>query len=385
MKILSIDTSSEIAQVAVLENKNVLKEIHNQSKKEHSETLMPMIDELMKSLNLTLDNIDLIACTKGPGSFTGIRIGLATVKAFSDAKKIPIVGVNSLEALAYSGQILKGDGEYVSIIDAKNENVYYAIYKIKKGKLSIYKSPDIMQISEMVNYIDNLKIPTYFIGELNIEKIEPLYLAQIAKEKANSKDVCNHEYIEQYPGLAIGAGIAAYNRYNMGIYGYSESINPMYLRKPQAQRQKEGMSDDIAILEMGYTDLEKIKINYQKFENIWDYKILEEDYQNSKYYIIKQNEEIYGFIGFRTIFEEMEIMNIVTRKDKKNKGLASSMLSYVIRYAYFSDIEKINLEVNEKNKTAIDLYKTFGFEEVGKRKKYYNGDDAILMTNFVNR
>ena len=107
MKILSIDTSSEIAQVAVLENKNVLKEIHNQSKKEHSETLMPMIDELMKSLNLTLDNIDLIACTKGPGSFTGIRIGLATVKAFSDAKKIPIVGVNSLEALAYSGQILK--------------------------------------------------------------------------------------------------------------------------------------------------------------------------------------------------------------------------------------------------------------------------------------
>ena len=78
-------------------------------------------------------------------------------------------------------------------------------------------------------------------------------------------------------------------------------------------------------------------------------------------------------------------MNIVTRKDKKNQGLASSMLSYVIRYAYFSDIEKINLEVNEKNKTAIDLYKTFGFEEVGKRKKYYNGDDAILMTNFVNR
>ena len=109
------------------------------------------------------------------------------------------------------------------------------------------------------------------------------------------------------------------------------------------------------------------------------------DYQNSKYYIVKQNEDIYGFVGFRTIFEEMEIMNIVTRKDKKNQGLASSLLSYIIRYANNSDIEKINLEVNEKNYTAINLYKTFGFEEVGKRKKYYNGEDAILMTNFVKK
>lgn len=385
MKILSIDTSSEIAQVALLENKDVLKEIHNQSKKEHSETLMPMIDQLLKSLSLTLDNIDLIACTKGPGSFTGIRIGIATAKAFSDVKKIPIVGVNSLEALAYCGEILKGDGEYISIIDAKNDNVYFSIYKVKNGKLSIYKNPEIMPISEMINYIDNLKMPTYFIGELSIERIEPLYLAQIAKEKANCEEVYMHEYIQEYPRLAIGAGVAAFNRYKMGIYGYSENINPMYLRKPQAQRQKEGTSDDIAILEMGQSDLEKIKMNYKEYENIWDYNTLEEDYQNSKYYIVKQNEDIYGFVGFRTIFEEMEIMNIVTRKDKKNQGLASSLLSYIIRYANNSDIEKINLEVNEKNYTAINLYKTFGFEEVGKRKKYYNGEDAILMTNFVKK
>ena len=87
MKILSIDTSSERCSVAILENMKVLKELHTTNEKEHSETLMPMIEELFNSLNLKIEDIELLACTKGPGSFTGIRVGMATIKAFSDAKK----------------------------------------------------------------------------------------------------------------------------------------------------------------------------------------------------------------------------------------------------------------------------------------------------------
>ena len=132
MKILSIDTSSSICSVAILEDSKIIKEMHNYSEREHSETLMPIIDELFKSTNLSLDDIGLIACSVGPGSFTGIRIGIATVKAFADAKNIPVVGVNSLEALAFCGVLenstnQKGDGEYVSLIDARNDNVYFAI------------------------------------------------------------------------------------------------------------------------------------------------------------------------------------------------------------------------------------------------------------------
>ncbi len=383
MKILSIDTSSSICSIAVLEDNKILKEMHNNNQKEHSETLMPMINELLKSLNITLDDINLIACAKGPGSFTGIRIGIATAKAFADAKNIPVIGVNSLEALAYCGVIQKGDGEYVSIIDAKNENVYFAIYKMKNGKFSTYKNPEAMAISEMITYVDNLKLPTYFVGDAEIEKIEQLYLAQIAKEKANSNDICSHEYLQDLPPLSIGIAIAALNKYNMGIRENTEDLFPMYLRKPQAQRQKEGMSDDISILEMSYTDLEKIKLNYDKFPNIWEFNVLAEDYNNSKYYIIKQNEEIYGFVGIRILFEEMEIMNVVTRCDKRKEGFASNLFSYIIRYAHQNKIEKINLEVNENNIQAIKLYKSFGFEEVGRRSKYYNGQDAILMTCYI--
>ena len=83
---------------------------------------MPLIDELFKDTNLTLDNIDLLACSQGPGSFTGIRIGIATIKAFADAKNIPVVGVTSLESLAYN---ITESGLIVSLIDAKNENVYF--------------------------------------------------------------------------------------------------------------------------------------------------------------------------------------------------------------------------------------------------------------------
>lgn len=383
MKILAIDTSSNICSVALIEDNKIIKEMHNNNQKEHSETLMPMINELITSLNLTLDDINLIACSKGPGSFTGIRIGIATVKAFADAKNIPVVGVNSLEALAYCGITQKGNGEYVSIIDAKNENVYFAIYKMKNGKFSTYKSLEAMHISDMITYIDNLKLPIYFVGDAKIEEIEQLYLAQIAKEKAKSEDIYKHEYLKNLPSLAVGIALAGLNKYNMGLVGNTNELSPMYLRKPQAQRQKEGLSDDIAILEMSYIDLEKIKLNYDKFPNIWKYEVLEEDYTNSRYYIIKQNEDILGFVGIRIVFEEMEIMNIVTRIDKRNEGFASKLFSHIIRYAHKNDIERINLEVNANNKSAIKLYKNFGFEEVGKRAKYYNGEDAILMTCYI--
>ena len=387
MKILSIDTSSSICSVAILEDTKIIKEMHNFSEKEHSETLMPMIDELFKTTNLSLDNIGLIACSVGPGSFTGIRIGIATVKAFADAKNIPVVGVNSLEAMAYLGVAQKGDGEFVSILDARNDNVYFAIYKMKKGQFSIYKNPEAMQISEAITYIDNLKLPIYFLGDIvnaDLARIEQLYLSRVSIEKANSEDVNKHEYLTNVGPLAIGVALAGLNRYKNGIYGNSNSLTPMYLRKPQAQRQKEGKSDDISILEMSYTDLENIKLNYSMFPNIWEYDVLQDDYNDSKYIVIKQNEEIYGFAGFRTIFEEMEIMNIVTKVDKRNQGFASNMLSYILTYAQNHEMEKINLEVNENNLPAIKLYKTYGFQVVGKRNKYYkDGGNAILMTYFV--
>ena len=121
---------------------------------------------------------------------------------------------------------------------------------------------------------------------------------------------------------------------------------------------------------------------YDEFPNIWDYETFEEDFKNSNYIVAKQNNEVVGFIGVRTILDELEIMNIVTRRDKQNQGIASNLLSYLLRHYIGKNlVEKINLEVNEHNIRAISLYRKFGFREVGLRKKYYNNqEDAISMT-----
>ncbi len=91
MKILAIDTSSKNASVAITEDEKELIELNNSEEKTHSQKLMPMIDEVLKKLDLSLDDIDLISSSLGPGSFTGVRIGIATAKAFSDSKNIPAV------------------------------------------------------------------------------------------------------------------------------------------------------------------------------------------------------------------------------------------------------------------------------------------------------
>ena len=97
MKILSIDTSSPICAVAILEDNKLIKEISQNNGLTHSEKLMPIIEQILKETNLKLKDIDLLVCDKGPGSFTGIRIGVATVKAFTDSLNIPAIGISSLE------------------------------------------------------------------------------------------------------------------------------------------------------------------------------------------------------------------------------------------------------------------------------------------------
>ena len=128
MKILAIDTSSKNATVAITENEEKLIELNNSDEKTHSQKLMPMIDEAFQKTNLSLDDINLLVCGLGPGSFTGVRIGIATAKAFADSKNITVVGVNSLEELAYN---LNTQGFICSTIDAGHGNTYTGFFEIE--------------------------------------------------------------------------------------------------------------------------------------------------------------------------------------------------------------------------------------------------------------
>ncbi len=222
MKILSIDTASNLCTVAVLEDYECKEEIIVDDARNHSEKIMPVIEEALNKTNLNLTDIDLIVCDKGPGSFTGIRIGVGTVLAFKDSLNIPCIGVSSLEALAYN---VKNNGIICSIIDAKNENVYFGLFV----KNDIYKQIDdfsFLSIDEVI-----LKLKKYdnitFVGD------GVLVYKELLKNNLNNCSFCDKNDLSSY-SLAL-AGINKY-KYN---YNTNNNLMPLYLRKSQAERALE--------------------------------------------------------------------------------------------------------------------------------------------------
>ncbi len=226
MKILSIDTSSNLCSVAVLEDTNLLIENTLNDTKNHSEKIMPTIVDTLRKINLTLEDIELIVSDKGPGSFTGIRIGTATVMAFVDSLNIPFIGISSLEALAYNERNCKN--KYIcSLIDAKNDNAYFAIYSINEGNISLINQPKCENINTIVNIVSNYN-NLIFVGD-GAKAHQTLLENNLPNCKISSfNDLSSYSL-----------GLAGLNAINSNRH---DDLLPLYLRKPQAERALENNS-----------------------------------------------------------------------------------------------------------------------------------------------
>lgn len=222
MKILSIDTASNICTVAILEDKTCIKELIVNDTRNHSEKIMPLIEQIFKDANLTLKDIDLIVCDKGPGSFTGIRIGVGTVLAFKDSLNIQCVGISSLEALAYN---VNTDGYICSLIDAKNSNVYFGLFKLENNEYTQIDNLEFKNINEVIDILKQYTYPISFVGDGAIINQE------ILKTNFSNCNFCTRNELSSY-----SLGIAGYNTYKKGI---STTVMPLYLRKSQAERALE--------------------------------------------------------------------------------------------------------------------------------------------------
>ena len=406
MKILAIDTSSKICSVAISDDLKNIIELHNDDEKTHSVKLMPMINEAFKQNSLSLDDINLLVCSIGPGSFTGVRIGIATIKAFADVKNIPVVGVSSLESLAYNvvadlPQILSENSQAVditpstlkrtlicSLIDAKNENVYYGLYSVSDNlkeceQILIFTdaiSVAIEKIKANTNNFDNI----IFVGDGAL-----VYKDIILQEKALTNNMSNTPkqfsiYFaceEKNFQNSISLALAGFSKYQKAQFGDSSSLSPLYLRKSQAER---ALEEKIEITHMRKEDIETISPIFDtQFDRFWNINNLKNDFENSNatYFVARLDDEIVGFAGFLKILDEANIMNIVTKIDKRSLGIGSKLLEKLILSAKEQNCKSITLEVDAKNYTAIHLYEKFNFKRIGLRKKYYNNtDDAILMS-----
>lgn len=235
MKILSIDTSSKICSVSVLEDNNVIIEKNIDDSLTHSQKLMPMIDNILNELNMKLTDFDLFSCSVGPGSFTGVRIGVSTVKAFCDVTNVPVTSVSSLEGLAYntlSSNIESNSTIVCSLIDAKNDNVYCGIFRNESDEFVQLEDLCAKNINEVLNLLDKYSSSSIlFVGD------GAVYHKDLILEKLSNSLFVQDEFNKQ---TSVSIGIAGFNKYNKGIYGTSNSLSPLYLRKSQAERALEG-------------------------------------------------------------------------------------------------------------------------------------------------
>ena len=222
MKILSIDTASNLCTVSVLENESCLKEIIVDDARNHSEKIMPVIEQVLQETNLSLNDINLIVCDKGPGSFTGIRIGVGTVLAFRDSLNIECVGISSLEALAYNAQ---NEGYICSLIDAKNNNVYYGLFELKNNEYTQIGNFEFKNIEDVVSLLKQYSSPVTFVGDGSV-----LY-EEFIKNNLNNCNFCDKNDLS-----SVSLGIAGLNSFKNGK---QTSLMPLYLRKSQAERALE--------------------------------------------------------------------------------------------------------------------------------------------------
>ena len=385
MKILAIDTSSKRCSVCIYEDSHVIINLNNDDEKTHSVKLMPMVDQAFKETGLSLDDISLLACCIGPGSFTGVRIGISTVKAFADVKNIPVVGITSLESLAYNvihdnssvNTIDEKKTLICSLIDAKNNNVYCGLYYYneKMNLIEIFAEDISVTMKKLKDAFEkNNFSDIIFVGD-GAETYK-----NTIEDNFKNENICICEGESNFqcsPSLAK----AGLQKYNEGNYGDSNSIFPVYLRKSQAER---ALEEKIKILPMTEADIEEISPNFQtEFDEFWNINNLKNDFQNpnSTYFVAKLDNEIVGFAGFLNICDEANIMNIVTKINKRHLGIGSKLLSQLITSAHEQNCKSITLEVNEHNAPAIHLYEKFNFKRIGLRKKYYNNkDNAIIMS-----
>ena len=223
MNILAVDTAGKSAAVAILRDDTLLYEAQCNNGLTHSETLLPMIDTALKACGLTVDDLDVLGVTNGPGSFTGLRIGLAVVKGLALPKQIPCAGVSTMAALAYG---LSGEGTVIGAQDARRGQVYWGAFDLASHDRL---TPDAAEpVTALENFVQSCKKPLFFVGD--------------------GATLCYNTY-KSVPGVAAvpqplqvlrGAGVALASKamWEKGECVPPAALLPDYHRLSQAERER---------------------------------------------------------------------------------------------------------------------------------------------------
>jgi tRNA threonylcarbamoyladenosine biosynthesis protein TsaB len=225
MKYLTIDTTTKVSAVALAEDGHLIAEGFLHTSKTHSERIIPMLEQLFTAAAWTLQDLDLIGVVRGPGSFTGIRIGLATAQGLAQVLELPLLGIVSLDALAWAGWGRKED--IVPILDARKNEWYTARYHWTKDKekAECLTSPQALSTTEWLNQLKELNRQICFVGDA-VWKAQP-QIEEFLGERA--------VILQDYESLPRGAYAAREVWHRWQEIGAGERVEPYYIRFSEAE------------------------------------------------------------------------------------------------------------------------------------------------------
>ena len=228
MKILGLDSSGLVASVAIVEDNDLKGEYTVNYKKTHSQTLLPMLDEVAKMIELDLNSIDAIAVSGGPGSFTGLRIGSATAKGLGLALGKPLIHIPTVDALAYN---LAGNRDIICpLMDARRNQTYTGLYEFTEDGMNILVESCAVGIEEILEKINEYGRPVVFLGDG-----VPVFRA-IIEEKCRVPYSYAPAHLNRQRAGAVG--VLGMEYYKQGKYQSAAEHKPDYLRLSQAERER---------------------------------------------------------------------------------------------------------------------------------------------------
>ena len=232
MKILAFESSAKAASTALLSDGLLLAEYTQNSGQTHSRTLMQMAKDMLTSCDLTPQDIGAVAVAAGPGSFTGVRIGMACAKGFAWGLQLPLYGVSTLEAMVRGAAY--ADGIWCACMDARKQQIYNAVFAMEQGVLRRVTEDRALAISELAQELAGEKVPIWLVGDG----------AKLTAETLAGSGLPLRLLPEQLRQQhASGVALCAMARIEAGDPGDAAALSPNYLRRAQAERTRQNDHD----------------------------------------------------------------------------------------------------------------------------------------------
>ena len=365
MKILGIEASSLVASVAILEGDVITAGDTVNYKKTHSQTLMPMLEDIAAMTELDLSTLDAIAVSSGPGSFTGLRIGSATAKGLGLALDKPLIEVPTLDATAW--QLGFCEHLICVMMDARRDQVYTGLY-YNRGQLETVRENDALAIADLLEIVKARDEKTVFLGDG-----VPVHREAVKAALGENALFAPAGLNRQRAAAVAGLGAEYFVRGKTVTAG--EHV-PVYLRMSQAEREyveiKEAAADQAALL----ASFEKAGL-----PDAWSEEDISKLLENScrHAYVALRRGTPAAYCLIQAVEDEGEVLRIVTMPEFRRKGIALRLLAETEKR--HESVTSWNLEVRERNLAARALYERAGYREISLRPAYYSDtkEAAVCM------